>query len=180
MALTATLHTFAIELADVDRGVYETLQLRLARHPSETGRYLWTRLLAYCLEYEDGIAFSKAGIASTDEPPVSIHDPTGVLLAWIDVGTPSADRLHRASKAARRVALYSGADLGLVSKECVARGVHKLAELAVWPLDPAMLAVLEADLGRHTDLALTRTDGRIYLRAGSREFDVALTETRLG
>ena len=179
MALPATLHTFVIQLADVDRGVYETLELRLARHPSETGRYLWTRLLAYLLEYEEGIAFSKGGLSSTEEPPISIRDATGLLTTWIEVGVPSADRLHRASKAAKRVALYSSADLTVLAKECIARGVHKLADLAVWPVDPAMLAQLEEGLGRHTAVELTRSDGRIYLSANGVHFDVALAETRL-
>ena len=61
MALTATVYHLPVQLSDVDRGVYESLDLRLARHPSETMRYLLTRLLAYCLCYEDGIAFSKGG-----------------------------------------------------------------------------------------------------------------------
>lgn len=179
LALTATLHTFHLQLADVDRGVYETLELRLARHPSETGRYLWTRLLAYGLEYEEGIRFSKGGISSTDEAPLSIRDPTGLLTAWIEIGAPSAERLHRAAKAAPRVALYTATDLATLAKECVARGVYRLADLAVWPLDAAMLAQLEEGLGRHTDVELTRSDGRLYLNAGGAHFDVALHETRL-
>ena len=57
MAIGSTIHTFAVQLADVDRGVYEDLTLRVARHPSETDLYMVTRVLAYCLEYEDGIEF---------------------------------------------------------------------------------------------------------------------------
>ena len=51
---TATIYTFEIQLADVDRGVYESLSLRVARQPSETEEYLLTRVLAYCLEYARG------------------------------------------------------------------------------------------------------------------------------
>src|SRR5262249_47377966 len=57
MALTSTIYNFDIDLADSDRGVYETLAVRAALHPSETEELLWTRVLAYCLEYEEGIAF---------------------------------------------------------------------------------------------------------------------------
>src|SRR5215217_7959547 len=114
MALTATVHRLNITLSDVDRGVYESLELRVARHPSESARYFWQRTLAYCLCYEEGIAFSKGGLSDSEEPPVSIHDPTGVRLAWIDVGAPSADRLHRASKSTRRVALFSATELSLL------------------------------------------------------------------
>ena len=55
MALSATLYNFLIELADIDRGVYETLDLRVAKQPSETVEYMLMRVLAYCLEYEEGI-----------------------------------------------------------------------------------------------------------------------------
>ena len=105
MAPNATLYRVDVELSDVDRSTYETLELRLARHPSESMRYLVTRTLAYCLSYEEGIAFSKGGLSSTDEPPVFVRDGDGVLRAWIEVGTPSTARVHKGSKAARRVAI---------------------------------------------------------------------------
>ena len=115
MALTATIYHFQITLSDVDRGVYEALDLRVARHPSETMRYLVTRTLAYCLSYEEGIAFSKGGLSSAEEAPLSVRDATGVLRAWIDVGSPSAERLHKASKAAGRVALFTHVELPLLA-----------------------------------------------------------------
>jgi uncharacterized protein YaeQ len=105
VALSSTIYNFDIQLSDVDRNVYETLALRVARHPSETEEYLVTRVLAYCLEYVEGIAFSK-GLAQADEPAIVVRDLTGDLRAWIEVGAPDADRLHKASKAAPRVAVY--------------------------------------------------------------------------
>src|SRR5919107_2661981 len=99
MALTATIHNFDIELADSDRGVYETLALRVARHPSESEEYLIARLLAYLLEYAEGIEFSR-GVSDPDEPTIAVRDLTGVIKTWIDIGTPDAARLHKASKAA--------------------------------------------------------------------------------
>ena len=79
-----------LTLSDVDREVYETLELRPARHPSESMRYLLTRTLGYCLSFEEGIVFSRGGLSSAEEPPVSVFDPTGVRTARIDVGSPSA------------------------------------------------------------------------------------------
>ena len=78
MALTATIYNFDIELANVDRGVYETFALKVAQHPSETNEYLVTRVLAYCLEYAEGISFSR-GLAEPDEPPITVRDLTGGL-----------------------------------------------------------------------------------------------------
>ena len=80
MAAGATIHTFAVQLADVDRGVYEDFTLRVARHPSETDAFMLTRVLAYCLEFDEGIAFSE-GISSTDEPAVLVRDLTGTIAA---------------------------------------------------------------------------------------------------
>ena len=100
MALQATIYNFDIELADNDRAVYESLALRLARHPSESDEHLIARLLAYLLEFTSGIAFSR-GVSEPDEPAIAVRDPTGAITTWIDIGTPDAGRLHKASKAAR-------------------------------------------------------------------------------
>ena len=48
MALTATIYNFDVDLSDSDRGVYETVALRVAQHPSESDEYLIARVLAYC------------------------------------------------------------------------------------------------------------------------------------
>src|SRR5689334_3531027 len=105
MALGATIYHFDVELANVDRGVYETLAIKAARHPSESDEYLVTRVLAYCLEYTEGVAFSKGGLSEPDDPPIAVRDLTGALRSWIDVGLPDAARLHKAAKASPRVAV---------------------------------------------------------------------------
>jgi uncharacterized protein YaeQ len=166
MALPATVYRMTINLSDVDRGVYETLELRLARHPSETVKYLLTRVLAYALSYEDGIAFSKGGLSNSDEPPVAIHDATGLLLAWIDVGMPSAERLHKASKAARRVALFTSGDVELLRRDAASRPIHRAEALAIWRFEPSFLAALETYVTRDTTFELVRTEGQLYATIG--------------
>ena len=163
MALTATVHRLNVTLSDVDRSVYEQLELRVARHPSESARYFWQRTLAYCLSYEDGIAFSKGGLSDADEPPVSIHDPTGILLAWIDVGAPSADRLHRAAKAARRVALFSATERTLLEREAASRKIHNLEDIAVFLLEPHFLDALEQHLEKSLAFELVRNGESLYV-----------------
>jgi len=163
MALGATLYQLHVSLSDVDRGVYESLDLRLARHPSESMRYLLTRTLAYCLSYEEGIAFSKGGLSSTDEPPISIRDATGLLVAWIDIGSPSAERLHKASKAASRVSLFSSAPLSLLRREAASRPIHRVDEIDVFRFEPSFLDELEPAIDRNTSLEIVRNDGLLYL-----------------
>jgi uncharacterized protein YaeQ len=180
LAPSATIYRLNITLSDVDRGVYETLDLRVARHPSESARYFWQRVIAYCLSYEDGIAFSKGGLSDSDEPPVSVVDPTGILLAWIDVGSPSADRLHRASKAARRVALFSATERVLLEREAASRKIHLLEEIAVFLLEPKFLDALEQRLEKHVVLELVRSSGVLYVTLpGGSVVEGSITETRL-
>ena len=73
MAIAATIYNFDIELADSDRQVYDTLALRVARHPSESEDYLVARVLAYAMEFAEGIEFSR-GVSEPDEPALMIRD----------------------------------------------------------------------------------------------------------
>jgi uncharacterized protein YaeQ len=174
MALTASMHHVEISLSDVDRGIYESLDLRIAQHPSESMRYMLTRTLAYCLSYESGIAFSKGGLSSTDEPPVSIKDPTGIFLAWIDVGSPSAERLHKASKAARRVAIFTSADLNLLRKEASTKAIHKVEAIEVFWFDSKFLDAIESKMQRNTTWDVTRNDGQLYVGIDGQTFELPL------
>ena len=118
------MHVFEVRLADADRGVYETLTIRAARHPSETAEYLVTRLFAYCLEYAEGIAFSN-GLSDPDEPAISVRDLTGVLQTWIDIGAPDAGRLHKAAKAAPNVAVYVHRDPDQLLSRLAGERIHR-------------------------------------------------------
>jgi uncharacterized protein YaeQ len=169
LALTGTLYHWKIALSDVERGVYEGLDLRLMQHPSESPRYLVTRALAYALSYEEGIAFSKGGVSSTDEPPVLIRDPTGILLAWIEVGAPSAARLHKAAKAARRVALFTSVDLA--SLRGVAASIHHAQAIDVWQLESSFLDAIGERLERTMALELVHTGGRLYVTIAGEVLD---------
>ncbi len=179
MALPSTVYHLQVSVSDVDRGVYESLDLRLARHPSETLRYLLTRLVAYCLSYEEGIAFSKGGLSSTEEPPVSIRDRTGLLVAFIDVGFPSADRLHKASKAAQRVALFTSVEPALLRKEARERNIHRADQIEVWRLPPAFLEELEPLVSRNSKLELLRSDGVLYVTVSGKTVEAPIHRVSL-
>jgi len=163
VALTSTMHVFDVELADADRGVYETLALRVARHPSESDEYLVTRVLARCLEHAEGIAFSPGGLSDTDEPPLSVRDLTGRLLAWIDIGAPAAPRLHRAAKAAERVAVYTSKDIAQLQRGWAGERIHRADGIEVHAFDPSLIAAITARLQRRMSLSMTVTGGQLYV-----------------
>src|SRR6266496_3239914 len=134
MALTATIYTIEMDLADSDRGVYESLALRVPRHPSESEEYFVTRLLAYSLEYAEGIEFSR-GISDPDEPTISVRDLTGELEAWIEIGNPDAARLHKASKASPRVAVYTHKDPAQLVARLAGERIHRAEDVELWAVD---------------------------------------------
>jgi len=180
MALTATVHRLEISVSDVDRGCYEQLDVRVARHPSESGRYFWLRVLAYCLCYEEDLAFSKGGLSDADEPPLSVRDAsTGVLRCWIDVGAPSAERLHRASKAAERVVLFTTMERSLLEREAASRKIHALEEIEVNLVAPDLVERLEAHLAKHLKLKLVRNSGVFYVTVGGSVLEGGISEIRL-
>lgn len=162
MAVGATMYTFAIQLADVDRGVYEDLPVRVARHPSETDAFLMTRVLAYCLEYEEGIAFSE-GISATDEPAVLARDLTGALTAWVEVGAPDAARLHSGSMQAARVAVYTHRDPAKVAAPWAGKRIHRAEEIRLHSFDPGFVDAAAAELERRNTMTVSITERRIYL-----------------
>lgn len=166
MALTATIYNFDIELADIDRQVYESLSLRIARHPSESDEYLVTRLLAYLLEYAQGIEFSR-GVSDPDQPAIAVRDLTGALITWIDIGTPDAPRLHKASKAAGRVVVYTHKDPGLFLKQLAGATIHRAQALELYAIDRSLVGALVERLVRRVAFSLSVTDRELYLSIGA-------------
>jgi len=179
MALGATMYVFEVRLNDADRGVYETLTLRVARHPSETPEYLVTRLLAYCLEYAEGIDFSK-GLSDPDEPAITVRDLTGALQTWIEVGAPDALRLHKAAKAAPNVALYVHRDIDQLLSRLAGERIHRAEALRICIIDRELVAAFVARLDRRMNFDLAVSDRTIYVTLGQDTFTGEVAERRLG
>jgi uncharacterized protein YaeQ len=163
MALTSTIFTLAVELSDIDRGVYESFEMKVAQHPSEGPEYMAARVLAYCLEYTEGIAFSSGGVSSPDEPAIMVRDLTGRITTWIDIGMPDADRLHRASKSAERVAVYTHRDRRQLASQLEGKKIHRREAVEVYAFDRAFIAGFAARIERRTAIALSVTERHLYL-----------------
>ena len=166
MAQGATIYNFDIELADTDRRVYESLTLRVARHSSESEEYLVARLLAYLLECAEGIEFSR-GVSDPGEPAIVVRDRTGAMTAWIDVGMPDATRLHKASKAARRVAVYTHRDPAQFLKQLAGERIHNADTLELYALDRNLVGALAARLERRLAFSVSVTDRELYVSIGA-------------
>jgi uncharacterized protein YaeQ len=177
MALSATIYNFETELADIDRGVYQTLALRMARHPSETLEFMLTRLLAYCLEYTEGIEFTE-GVSAGDAPAVLVRDMTGRVTAWIEVGMPDASRVHRGSKLAGRAAVYTHRNVVKVLEGLNGKQVHRAAEIPVYEFSDGFVDEVAPVLQRRDRLSLSITERQLYIDVSGRTFSTSVTEHR--
>lgn len=173
MAIGATMYSFDVELADMERSVYEQFIVRAARHPSETESYLVTRLLAYLLEYQEGITFSE-GISATDEPAVLVRDLSGKLLAWIEVGAPDAARLHSGSKAAERTVVYTHRDPAKVAAPWAGAKIHRADEIALRSFDPGFVDAVVDVLERRNAVTLTVREQQLYLELNGAHLSSAI------
>ncbi|HKP61836.1 MAG TPA: YaeQ family protein [Polyangiales bacterium] len=179
MALTATLHTLRVVLNDADRGVYETFELRIARHPSETLAYMLSRTLAYCIYWAPDIAFSK-GLSTTDEPAVWIKSLDGRIELWIDVGQPSAERLHKASKAAQRVVVCNFQDPNALIRTHAGERIHRAHEIELLGLPKPLLEPLETLVERRMDWDVAISGGQLYVTTEGQTLAGELTRCTLG
>jgi uncharacterized protein YaeQ len=178
VALTATIYNFEVELADSDRSVYESLALRVAQHPSESGEYLIARVLAYLLEYQEGIEFSR-GVSEPDEPAIAVRDLTGKLTTWIEIGTPDSARLHKASKASPRVAVYCHKEGAQWLKGLAAAGIPRAENIELYAFDRSFIAEMVNRLERRVAFSMSVSDREIYLSIGNDNLTAKVDRMRI-
>jgi uncharacterized protein YaeQ len=171
MALPAVIRRFEITLNDSDRGVFEPLDWRVAQHPSESERYLVARVLARGLQHAEGLDFSKGGVSDDIEPALVQRNLRGELLAWIEIGSPAPDRLHKASKASPRVVVYAWKQVEEQAAAIAERGIHRAEHLELYALEAAFLDSAATTLDRNNRWDLSVSGGALYLTIGERLFE---------
>jgi uncharacterized protein YaeQ len=174
MALPAVMRKFEISLADSDRGVYEELEWRVAQHPSESERYLVARVIARALEHADGLEFSKGGVSDDEEPALIQRDLRGDLVAWIEIGSPTPDRLHKATKLCRRVAVYGWKNVDELASAIVERKTHRADTIELHAFDTDLLDAAAGKLDRNNKWNLAVTGGTLYLTIGETVLESAV------
>ena len=173
MALPSTIHRVNIELSDIDRGVYESLQATVARHPSETEDRLVARLLAYSLFYEPELTFTK-GISAVDEPDLWLKGPDGRVLLWVEVGLPESDRIIKAGRHSERVALVACGKAFSNWEQQHLQKLKAVQNLTIISFEQAFINSLVSRLDRSISWSVTVSDGNLYINAGDETFETTL------
>lgn len=161
-----TLFKFQIELSDIPRSLYQTIEFRAAQHPSESMPYFLTRILAYILNFEDDLIFAPTGLHDPDAAAINIPDLSGGFKTLIEIGSPSARKLHKATKTAKTVKVYTYKNPVSLLEEIKTEKVHRGSELEIFSLSPSFLSEIEPLLKNNNRWALMFNDGTISLQIG--------------
>ena len=178
MALKSSVYHFSVDLSDIDRDVYETFKISVALHPSENLEFMTMRVLAYALEYAEGIAFSP-GIGSPDEPALSIKDLVGSYSAWIEVGSPVPDRVHRASKASPRVAIYCHRAPELTIERLRQAEIFRGEEISMFSFRDGFIEQVSRSLDRRNEMTVSRSDQTVYVGMNGLSFSSAISDRKV-
>jgi uncharacterized protein YaeQ len=173
MALKATIYKADLQIADMDRHYYADHALTIARHPSETDDRMMARVLAYAMNAQDGIAFTK-GLFDVDEPEVWVKSLTDEIKLWIDLGQPDEARIRRACSRADQVVVLcysSSCDLWWKS---IANKLTRLTNLTVLQLPVETTQALAALVERSMRLQFMVQDGEIWINTDNANVPVKL------
>jgi uncharacterized protein YaeQ len=173
MALTSTMYSFEVELSDSDRDVYTSFKLNAALHPSETLEYMLLRVIGFCCEYEEGLVFSR-GLGESEEPAIWAHHLDGKPKKWVEIGSPEADRVHKASKTGAAVAVYSHRLNAALLETYRKKKIHRGENIFIYGVPRKFLEELSGALDRRNELTVARSEGVLYLSIGGRDFSTSL------
>ena len=95
MAQKATIYKVELSVSDMDRHYYETHNLTVAKHPSETDERLMVRIPAFALNAHEQLEFTR-GISTADEPDIWQKNLSGEHELWVLLGLPG-DKIVRQS-----------------------------------------------------------------------------------
>ena len=161
MALKSTIHKVELSIADMDRNYYETHQLTVAQHPSETEERMMVRILAFARHTHDRLFFGK-DLSVDDEPALWQKDYTEAINLWIDVGLPDEKRIRKASGRSEAVAVYLyGGNIADMWWEANAGKMRALDKVSVYNLPDT--TELTRMARRNMTLQCTIQDGEMWL-----------------
>lgn len=170
------LYRFQIELSDIDRGIYQSLDFRVVQHPSENAAYLLTRVLAYALSFEEGLEFSSVGLGDPEAAALALKNDNGAFLLWIEIGNPSAKKLHKATKVAKQVRVYTYKSPKVLLDEMQANEIHKAESIQIFSIDPKILEKIEKHLAKNNRWSILHQQGSVDLNTGTEDLGFEVKE----
>lgn len=170
MAIKPTIYKFRVSLSDVNRNYYDTLNLTVAQHPSETIERMMVRILAYCINANEELTFTK-GLSDIDEPDLWIRTLDETTALWIEVGEPSVDRIKKSCRLADLVKVYCFNSKSNVWWEQSKTKINQLAA-SVYKFDWSEMKDLAALTQRTMDMSVSITGDSAYIATDKGEIEI--------
>lgn len=176
MALQATPYKVTLDISDIDRGVYETVKITVARHPSETELRLVSRIIAYAMFYHEHLAFGR-GLSETEEAALWQTSLDGQIEHWIDVGQPDADRIIKASRRAPRMSVLVYGNTRMWADKVLGK-TESLKNVRILALPEQEHAKLAGSIGRNIHWGVMITDGVLFISDGDAQIELKPNELK--
>ncbi len=173
------LYRFTIELSNIDRNLYETLDFRVSQHPSEIESYLLTRTLAYAISYEEGLEFSPQGLADPESPALHKLGRHNSIDLWIEIGNPSSRKLHKATKTAKKVSIYTYKNPEVLLNDIKSNAVHKADELEIFAFNEEFISTLEKNLNKTNRWSLVIQQNQISISIAEQTITTELKQFKI-
>jgi uncharacterized protein YaeQ len=172
VALKPTIYKFRTSLSDMNRDVYDNFNLTVAMHPSENLERMMARVLAYCLNSQEFLDFTK-GLSAIEEPDIWVRTLDDQLMLWIDIGEPAFDRLKKASHLARSVKVYSFNSKADVWWAQSKEKLNALKNSEFYRFDNNQIQDLAGLVGRTTDMSVTITGDSAFVTTEKGDCEVS-------
>ena len=174
MALKPTIYKMNINLSDLNRDIYDTLNLTVALHPSETPERMMARVVAYCLNAQEFLTFTK-GLSCVEEPDIRVKSLDDQLLLWIDMGEPAFDRIKKASRQAKQVKIFSFNSKSDVWWKQNQSNFASLTNLDVIQFNFEQIQSLAKLLKRTMEFSVTISEDSVYISAELGSCEITFT-----
>ena len=171
LAIKPTIYKLRIALSDLERHYYDSLSLTIALHPSETHERMVARILAFCLNAQPDLSFTK-GLSAIEEPDLWVKSLDQQINLWIDVGEPSLDRIKKASRQSKEAMVYSFNSKSDVWWEQLKNKIN-FDNVAVNCFDYSQIQTLATHIERTSDWSVTITGQSAYIATSKGEVDVS-------
>ena len=162
MALKPTIFKMSINYCDLDNDIYNTLALTVAQHPSENLERMMARVLAFSLNEQEFLSFTK-GLSNVDDPDIWAKSLSDEFLLWIDMGEPAFERIKKASRQAKSVKIYSFNSKSPVWWKQNEMNLSKLKNLDVYQFNFQQIQDLAKLVERTMSFTITNTSGTCYI-----------------
>ncbi len=176
MALKATIFKTTLQIADMDRHYYHDHHFTIARHPSETDERMMVRLLAFALNADEQLTFTR-GISTEDEPDLWQKSLSDEIELWIDLGQPDEKRIKKACARSRKVIVYCFSDRSSpVWWRQINGKLKRFHNLSVIYLQAEATRKLSGMVDRQMQLQYSIQDSEVWVSNGEESVEIAVTQ----